>query len=80
MQLITSADFDGTTSTARLIQSNDIDLAIDDWNFLPEGVLGLIVGSNLLQTESFTCKYLAIVIDIGDATLGSINIVNHFNS
>jgi len=73
LQLVVDVAFDGTTSTAKLIQSNDRDLPVADWNDLPESPLTLITGSNLLQTRSFICKYLGVAITKGDATVGSIS-------
>ena len=60
VQLVADGAFDGTSSTGRLLQSNILDLPIADWNPLPEDPLVLIVGSNLLQTTSFVCRFLVL--------------------
>jgi len=81
VELTTGAAFDGTTTTARLLQSNDKDSDIDNWAHLPEDPLVLVTGAgvSLLQTVSFTCKYLAVEIIQGDATAGVINVTEQFN-
>jgi hypothetical protein len=81
VELITDAAFDGTTTTARLLQSNDLELDLADWQHLPEAPLVLITGAggSLLQTISFTCKYLAIEILQGDATAGTIKLIAQYN-
>lgn len=79
-QLILTADpfVDGSV-TARLLQSNDLDVDINDWNYLPEDALTLVVGSNLLQTLSHTCLYLAVEILVdGDEPAGEIKIAHNF--
>lgn len=72
VQLQTDAAFDGTTSTAKFIQSNNIDAPFSEWHDLPETPLVIKPGkdSNLLQTKSFTCKHIAIALTQGDATDG----------
>ena len=78
LQIIADGSFNGTTSQAYLVQSNDLNLNFDDWNLLPEDPLTLIVGSNLLQTKSFVCKYLGVVITKGDASAGSLKLLSNF--
>ena len=70
LQLVLGDTFDGTTATARFKQSNSLDLLDVNWNYLPEDAMVLISGSNLLQTNSFTCRYIAVEIIVGDATTG----------
>ena len=73
MQLVIDGAFNGTTATARFLQSNSLDLPFNEWNALPEEPLTLQQGSNLLQTISFTCLYVAVEIIEGDATAGQIS-------
>ena len=78
LQVVLDGTFDGTTATARFKQSNDLDLPLSDWNYLPEDALTLLVGSNLLQTLSFTCRYLAVEILQEDATAGTVTFFMNF--
>ena len=82
VQIDTDVAFDGTNSKARLVQSNDLNLDPLLWHDLPENDLNMPngVGSSLLSTFSFTCSYLAIVIDAGNATAGTAKLFNKFNS
>lgn len=78
MQVVLGESFDGTTTTARFLQSNSIELDTADWNYLPEDALTLAAGSNLLQTNSFTCRYIAVEILVGDATVGTASFYQNF--
>jgi len=81
VQIDTDASFDGTTATAKLVQSNDINLDPSLWHDLPEDPLTLPngEGSSLLSTFSFTAAYIAVVIEVGDATTGMAKLSNKFN-
>jgi len=81
VQLITDATFDGNNTKAKLLQSNDPELDVDLWNELPENPITLNTGagSALLQTLSFTCGYLAVSIEAGNATTGVITIIEQYN-
>ena len=72
IQIITRNGFNGTTATAKFLQSNNMDLDYSEWNELPEQDLTLEAGSNLVQTKCFTCLFLAIEINEGDATAGEL--------
>ncbi len=78
VQVQTDSAFDGNNSKAFLVQSNNLDAPFSQWHPLPEKELTLITGedSNLLQTKSFTCKYIAIAIEQGNATAGVLSF-NH---
>ncbi len=80
LQVVLDSAFNGTTTTARLKQSNSLTLDAANWNYLPEGELTLIEGSNLLQTGSFTCRFIAIEILVGDATLGTVTFHMNFQN
>lgn len=80
LQVVLDSAFDGTTATARLVQSNDINLADADWNYLPEDALTLVEGSNLLQTNSFTCRFIGVEILVGDATAGTVTFHMNFQN
>ena len=80
LQVVLDSAFNGTTSTARIKQSNSLDLPAANWNYLPEGELTLVEGSNLLQTNSFTCRYVAVEIIVGDATLGTVTFHMNFQN
>ena len=78
LQVVLDSAFDGTTTTARLKQSNSLTLDAAKWNYLPEDALTLVEGSNLLQTQSFTCRFIAVEIIAGDATLGTVTFHMNF--
>lgn len=82
VQIDTDAAFDGTNSTAKLVQSNDYDLKPELWHDLPENEITIPTGegSTLLSTFSFTCQFLAVVITAGNATTGTGKLSNKFNS
>jgi len=80
LQVVLDNTFNGTTSTARLKQSNSLDLDEANWNYLPEEALTLVKGSNLLQTNSFTCRFIAIEITVGDANLGTATFHMNFQN
>lgn len=78
MQVVLDDFFDGTTATARFLQSNNLSMDSADWNYLPEEPLTLASGSNLLQTNSFTCRYIAVEILVGNATAGTATFHQNF--
>jgi hypothetical protein len=80
VQIDTDPSFNGTTTTARLVQSNDFNRDISNWHPLPEAPLVLLPGleSALLSTFSFTARYLAVEIIVGDATAGILNINSNY--
>jgi len=82
VQIDADVSFDGTTTTAKLVQSNDLNLDPSLWHDLPETPLTMPTGagSSLLSTFSFTASYLAVVIEAGDATTGTVKLFNKFNS
>ena len=79
LQIKTSASFDGTTATAKLIQSNDLNAPFNQWHDLPETPLTLITGSdsNLLQTRSLTCRFVGVVIVAGDSNAGILPLLHN---
>ncbi len=82
VQIDTDSAFDGTTTEAKFVQSNDLNLDPALWHDLPEAPLTLPTGegSSLLSTFSFTAQYIAVVITAGDATTGIGKLFNKFNS
>jgi len=80
VEIISDGTFNGTTTTARLLQSNDLELPEADWNFLPEVPLVLVSGASLLQTFSHTCQFLMVEIIQGDATAGLLTVENNFGN
>lgn len=82
VQIDTDAAFDGTNTEAKLVQSNNYELNPALWHDLPEKAIKLPTGegSALLSTFSFTCQFLAVVITAGNATTGTAQLSNKFNS
>jgi len=81
VQLDTDAAFDGNNSEIKFVQSNNIELDPSLWHDLPEAPLKIPTGtgSSLLSTFSFTAQYLAVMIDVGNATTGTGTLTNQFN-
>lgn len=79
LQIITDAAFNGTNSKVRFYQSNNPNLDSGEWHPLPEISIALVNGggSTLLATFSFTCKYLAVQIDAGNATAGKASMITN---
>jgi len=80
VQVDSDSNFDGTTTSVFLVQSNVLTRNIAHWHPLPEAPLTMLVGaeSALLNTFSFTAKFAALVIVQGDATAGILSITGKY--
>ena len=73
VQVVSDASLDASI-TLKLQQSIDG----TNWHDLPETPLTADSGanSNLLQTASYYCQFLAVYIDVGSATAGTLTVYN----
>lgn len=77
IQLVTDGDFDGTTTTATLQESNDgvnFNNIEDSLGNAVEIMLAAPSTSYLLKTGIFYGKTLRVLIDVGNATDGEISV------
>lgn len=82
IQVETSADFDGTTSTIEFKMSNLYDLADAKWHDFTAVQSPLTLAaddSHLITTCNHYAAYLAVYVDAGDATTGTLTISQHIN-
>ncbi len=82
VQIETSDGFDGTTTTAALVQSNNIDTPDAQWHPLPETalVINTTDDSFLLHTQSHDAAHLGIRITAGDASAGTFTFTTSFKN
>lgn len=83
IQVETSADFNGTTSTIEFKMSNVFDLPDAQWHDFTDvqDPLSLTVNdSHLITTCNHYTGFLALQINAGDATTGTLTISQHVNT
>lgn len=81
VEVETSADFNGTTDSVELVQSNDRDLDLTKWHPLPEPALILAADdSHLLSSFAFTAKFLAVRYTQADGTTGTLTLTANYKN